>query len=139
MQELEDVESLIKDGSNQVSQRNIKKAIVKYQEAYEIAKKSGKPDVLLSCACNLGAALLSQGVADPAIEYLENALKNSDTETTPMRNLFGDVRFNLGLAYSMKEHNHTAGKHFQLCRWAISSMLGFQGTWWLMATTWRAE
>ncbi|XP_038073170.1 uncharacterized protein LOC119741481 isoform X2 [Patiria miniata] len=112
-QEYDDVEMLTKEGSTEVTKRNISRAIVKYQEAYEIAKTSGKHEVLISCACNLGAALLSQGDADQAIKHLEHALKTVEAEKLPKtETLSGDILFNLGLAYSMKGDFQGALRYF---------------------------
>ncbi|XP_033633775.1 uncharacterized protein LOC117295314 [Asterias rubens] len=132
-QEIDDVEALIKEGSSQISKQNIKKAIKKYQEAYDIAEKSGKPDVLVSCACNLGAALISQGDSDQAIKCLTRALKDTESDKNQTDNLFGDVHFNLGLAYSMKDDHSSAVRHFKIAADVFHGCSDFKG----LADSWQ--
>ncbi|XP_022100866.1 uncharacterized protein LOC110984726 isoform X3 [Acanthaster planci] len=109
----DDVEMLTKAGSVEVTKCNITKAVSKYQEAYEIAQRLGSGEVYVSCACNLGAALLSQGDPDSAIQHLDQALKRLEEEEPPKtETLRGDILFNLGLAHAMRKDLQSAIQYF---------------------------
>ncbi len=106
-----DIDKFTKQGTQDLQQGNLKKALESFEVAFKQSQKLGDGFAVRACAFNVGAVCVALHEPQKGLQFLQRAIPPAHQRDGKSN---GDLYYNFGLAYEALDNSGEAVKYYEL-------------------------